>query len=61
MRPSMSDMTTRFAEIVGDHNVLTGDAIPEDYFHDEVLTTAPQKPAYVAKPACAEEVSQLRI
>ena len=25
----------------------------------EVLTTAPQKPAYVAKPACAEEVSQL--
>jgi hypothetical protein len=42
----MSDMTTRFAEIVGDHNLLTGDAIPEDYFHDEVLTTAPQKPAY---------------
>src|ERR1700732_2009491 len=55
----MSDMTARFAEIVGDHNLLTGDAIPEDYFHDEVLTTAPQKPAYVAKPACAEEVSQL--
>ncbi|MGO9033316.1 FAD-binding oxidoreductase, partial [Mycobacterium sp.] len=55
----MSDMTTRFSEIVGHHNLLTGDAIPEDYFHDEVLTTAPQKPAYVAKPACAEEVSQL--
>src|ERR1700744_4279347 len=55
----MSDMTTRFAEIVGDHNLLTGDAIPEDYFHDEVLTTAPQKHAYVAKPASAEEVSQL--
>ena len=55
----MSDMTARFSEIVGHHNLLTGDAIPEDYFHDEVLTTAPQKPAYVAKPACAEEVSQL--
>src|ERR1700758_5609146 len=55
----MSDMTARFSEIVGEHNLLTGDAIPEDYFHDEVLTTAPQKPAYVAKPACAEEVSQL--
>src|ERR1700723_1440048 len=55
----MSDMTTRFAEIVGDHNLLTGDAIPDDYFHDEALTTAPQKPAYVAKPASAEEVSQL--
>src|SRR6516164_6079497 len=55
----MSDMTTRFAEIVGEHNLLTGDAIPEDYWHDEVLTTAPQRPAYVAKPATAEEVSQL--
>lgn len=49
----------RFADIVGEHNVLTGDAIPEDYWHDEVLTTAPQRPAYVAKPATAEEVSQL--
>ncbi len=52
-------MTARFAEIVGDHNLLTGDAIPEEYWHDEVLTTAPQRPAYVAKPATAEEVSQL--
>jgi glycolate dehydrogenase FAD-linked subunit len=55
----MSDMTARFAEIVGDHNVLTGDAIPDDYSHDEVLTKPPQTPAYVAKPATAEEVSQL--
>jgi glycolate oxidase len=57
----MSDMTARFAEIVGVHNLLTGDAIPEDYSHDEELTQAPQKPAYVAKPATAEEVSQLLI
>src|SRR6201992_2476291 len=55
----MSDMTARFSEIVGNHNLLTGDTIPDDYFHDEVLTTAPQKPAYVAKPATAEEVAQL--
>jgi glycolate oxidase len=55
----MSDMTTRFAEIVGNSNLLTGDAIPEDYWHDEELTKPPQKPAYVAKPATAEEVSQL--
>jgi glycolate oxidase len=55
----MSDITARFADIVGDHNLLTGDAIPEDYWHDEVLTTAPQQPAYVAKPATAEEVAQL--
>src|SRR6202012_5268786 len=39
--------------------LLAGDAVPDDYFHDEVLTTAPQKPAYVAKPATAEEVAQL--
>ncbi|WP_156764480.1 FAD-binding oxidoreductase, partial [Mycobacterium sp. E3247] len=55
----MSDMTARFAEIVGQHNLLTGDAIPEDYWHDEVLTKPPQRPAYVAKPATAEAVSQL--
>jgi len=55
----MSDITARFAAIVGNHNLLTGDAILEDYWHDEVLTTAPQKPGYVAKPATAQEVSQL--
>ena len=55
----MSDLTARLSEIVGDHNLLAGDAIPEDYFHDEVLTTAPHKPAYVAKPACTEEVARL--
>ena len=52
-------MTTRFAEIVGNNNLLTGDAIPEDYWHDEELTNPPQQPTYVAKPASAEEVSQL--
>ncbi|OBB66301.1 FAD-binding oxidoreductase [Mycobacterium sp. 852014-50255_SCH5639931] len=55
----MSDMTARFSEIVGEHNLLAGDAIPEDYWHDEVLTKPPQRPAYVAKPASAEAVSQL--
>ncbi|OBK74808.1 FAD-binding oxidoreductase [Mycobacterium sp. 1165178.9] len=55
----MTDMTARFAEIVGEHNLLTGDAISEDYSHDEVLTKPPQKPAYLAKPATAEEVAQL--
>ncbi|WP_204802544.1 FAD-binding oxidoreductase [Mycobacterium riyadhense] len=55
----MSDITARFAEIVGNNNLLTGDAIPEDYAHDEELTHPPQQPAYVAKPKTAEEVSQL--
>lgn len=55
----MSDITARLAEIVGNHNLLTGDAIPEDYSHDEELSQPPQKPAYVAKPGTAEEVSKL--
>jgi glycolate oxidase len=55
----MGDITAQFADIVGSHNLLTGDAIPEDYWHDEVLTTAPQQPGYLAKPATTEEVSQL--
>jgi glycolate oxidase len=55
----MSDMTARFAEIVGQHNLLTGDAVSEDYSHDEELTAQPQRPAYVAKPATADEVAQL--
>lgn len=55
----MTDMTTRFATIVGAHHILTGDAIPDDYAHDEVLTKPPQRPAYLAKPATADEVAQL--
>ncbi|MGB8387866.1 FAD-binding oxidoreductase [Mycobacterium sp.] len=55
----MSDITARLAEIVGTHNVLTGDAIPEDYWHDEELHAPPHKPAYLAKPATAEEVAEL--
>src|SRR5881227_2064194 len=58
-RQSMGDVATRLAEIVGDKNLLTGEAISEDYAHDEALTAEPQKPAYVAKPASAEEVAEL--
>lgn len=55
----MTDMTTRFATIVGAHHILTGDTISDDYAHDEVLTKPPQRPAYLAKPATANEVAQL--
>ena len=55
----MGDVAARLAEIVGDKNLLTGEAISEDYAHDEALTAEPQKPAYVAKPATAEEVAEL--
>ncbi|MFI7452943.1 FAD-binding oxidoreductase [Nonomuraea sp. NPDC049714] len=55
----MSDVAERFAEIVGDANLLTGERISEDYAHDEALTAAPQKPAFVARPKTAEEVAAL--
>jgi glycolate oxidase len=55
----MADVATELAEIVGDKNLLVGDAISEDYAHDEALSAEPQKPAYVAKPATAEEVAGL--
>lgn len=55
----MSDITARLVDIVGSAHVLSGDAIPDDYSHDEELTQPPQRPAYVVKPATAEEVSQL--
>lgn len=55
----MSDTATRFAEIVGKEHLLTGDAIPEDYSRDEELTQPPQAPAYLAKPATADEVAQI--
>jgi glycolate oxidase len=54
-----SDVAARFTDIVGSGNLLTGDAIPEDYGHDEELWKPPQLPAYVARPATADEVSQL--
>lgn len=55
----MEDVAARFAGIVGDGNLLSGDAVGEDYAHDESLTCEPVKPAYVAKPASAQEVSAL--
>jgi glycolate oxidase len=55
----MADVAAQLAEIVGDKNLLTGDAISEDYAHDEALTTTAQKPAFVAKPATAEEIAEL--
>ncbi|MFI6306289.1 FAD-binding oxidoreductase [Amycolatopsis thailandensis] len=55
----MGDVAARFAEIVGDTNLLSGEAIPEDYAHDEALTVGPQQPAYLAKPGSTEEVAEL--
>ncbi|GAA4544087.1 FAD-binding oxidoreductase [Amycolatopsis samaneae] len=55
----MGDGAVRLGGIVGDRNLLVGAAIAEDYGHDEALSVEPRKPAYVAKPATAEEVAEL--
>jgi glycolate dehydrogenase FAD-linked subunit len=55
----MADIGTLLSEIVGADHVLTGDAISEDYGHDEALSREPVKPAYVARPQTAEQVAQL--
>jgi len=55
----MADVAARFAEIVGEHNLLSGTQVGEDYAKDEALTCDPRKPAYVAKPRTAEEVAGL--
>ena len=55
----MTDLVALFADVVGPTHLLTGDAISEDYGHDEALTMPPQRPAYLAKPATADEVAAL--
>jgi len=50
-------MTERLSAIVGDENVLVGDAVGDDYTHDEALNLVPQIPAAVVRPGATEEVS----
>ncbi|MGH9228896.1 MAG: FAD-binding oxidoreductase [Acidimicrobiales bacterium] len=45
------------AGVVGAGHVLTGDAIKDDYGHDEALTAEPQRPLGVVAPASTEEVA----
>ncbi|WP_328358658.1 FAD-binding protein [Mycobacterium sp. NBC_00419] len=55
----MGDLAAQLSHTVGRSHLLTGDAIAEDYCHDEALNLAPQRPAFVARPATAEEVADL--
>jgi glycolate oxidase len=47
------------ADIVGAGHVLVGDAIGEDYTHDEALTAAPVTPMCVVRPAEAAQVAEI--
>jgi glycolate oxidase len=53
----MADLEERLAAVVGAGNVLTGDAISEDYTHDEALTAAPVRPLAVVRAADATQIA----
>jgi glycolate oxidase len=55
----VADLRASLEEIVGAANVLAGDAIGEDYAHDEALTATHQLPACVVKPASTEDVARI--
>jgi glycolate oxidase len=55
----MLDAGPLFGPIVGEANVSTGDAISDDYTHDEALTATWQRPAAVVRPANTAEVAHV--
>jgi glycolate dehydrogenase FAD-linked subunit len=55
----MANVAGLLGEIVGASNMLTGDAVGDDYGHDEALTATPETPAFVVRPGNTAEVSAL--
>jgi glycolate oxidase len=53
--PDLSEL----APIVGEGQLLTGDAIGDDYTHDEALTATPQRPLAVVRPADTDQVASI--
>ncbi|HEX2576304.1 MAG TPA: FAD-binding oxidoreductase [Aquihabitans sp.] len=57
MADTMVDAATALAGLVGAAHVLTGEAIGEDYTHDEALTATPHRPIAVVRPGDTDEVA----
>ncbi len=55
----MSDVAERLADFLEPGQILTGDAITEDYTHDEALTVAPERPGWVVRPGSTEDVASV--
>jgi glycolate oxidase len=55
----MDNLIDLLADIVTSEQVLTGDAIGEEYTHDEALTVEPHDPQAVVRPATTEQVSRV--
>ena len=55
----MSDLLEQLRKVVGESNVLTGEAVHADYTHDEALTSVPVVPLAVVLPGTTDEVSSV--
>ncbi len=56
---ALTPLLDRVREVVGDAHVATGDAVGEDYGHDEALGIAPVMPAAVVRPGTTAEVAAI--
>jgi glycolate oxidase len=50
-------LVERIVDVVGGDHVLAGDAIKDDYTHDEALSATPERPRAVVLPATTDEVA----
>src|SRR5438105_9465165 len=58
----MADLEGRLFDVLSPQHVLVGDAIGDDYTHDEALTGQPVRPLAVVRPGSTDDVvSVLRI
>jgi len=55
----MENLIDLLGDIVSAEHVLSGDAIGEEYTHDEALTVDPHDPEVVVRPATTEQVSRV--
>ena len=55
----MGDVIERLADVVPAERLLAGEAISEDYTHDECLTVAPVLPSVVVRPESTTEVAEV--
>ena len=55
----MCHLIDLLSDIVAAEHVLSGDAIGEEYTHDEALTVEPHDPQAVVRPATTEQVSRV--
>src|SRR5438552_217636 len=55
----MADLEARLLEVLAPKHVQFGEAVGEDYTHDEALTAAPVRPLAVVRPGSTAEVAAI--